>query len=833
MEALDTTATNYDASWSSATNWIVAGGCLDNSVTFESSLSLVDDDKDDNHDQSSTMSSAAKSPLILYPPSPDSTSCEITITFAQKHEVRQVYVRSTSRVYEIYYASELQCSSEYLCTVRCGIAVRDEDVLHATGIEEAVLAHQKRSTKELAEERIRNGSGVTTNEDDWVEVKVPDPQLANMNSSLSSHSDTSQGRGSKPQDLYEATADITDANPCASITLRLLSLQNKSCVCIDEVYMFADPVDGADLDNKVGPVENSAGSSLMAVLMPTFLQLSKTKGVGLAQDKYDSDRMNRWKSDKLEGKPTDPIDAGNEIQKEGKSDSIYQQGVQVQEAVMPGAKLEIPPQVSDTESKPELSHNQIESVLNQLVSRVTRIEDLFLQFEDCMLKPLRSIDERLQRVEQQLEVLTKKPQNSGLLSCTRISAPEFSCSESETNSLYNSGYVDINYAACDASKKDSLPAVSSILSDATPVSVNTSKSHPSLVVTAPEFSNFDDEEEDDAVEPVMESPKEKQRHVMSIDDALASALAGFVSSTSIQSPRYSKTLAFKAPEFPNGEGNNDDNTVSPKCHCEISTEHPTGFSETEGTELPKRLSFSSVSNISSLESEENAMKYPNDNYCLKTDIGVGEQLQDSEGDEGDTQGTCFDHTVPAANDIARTGSYQITDDIQNGEVGNGTSNIWTLGKTDSLEQFSGNQTDSSSDTLKEVAVSNEIITCIEVTDEGPNLDILQDVVELSRAATKVDFEAPILEVKFTSQENLNIKSPIEALLAGTPDVNIEAHSAKKIDENDSQIGDQYNLIPVDDWGVMGSVTDIHLPRDTDYYNLTLLPLNAEDASHFI
>lgn len=595
--------------------------------------------------------------------------------------------------------------------------------------------------------------------------------------------------------------------------------------------MFADPVDAADLDNKVGPVENSAGSSLMAMLMPTLLQLSKTKGYGQAQDKYDSDRMNGWKSDKIEAKPTDPVHAGNKIQQEGKSDSIYQQGVQVQEAVIPSAKLQNPPQVSDTESKPELSLSHIESVLNQLVSRVTRIEDLFLRFEDCMLKPIRSIDERLQRVEQQLEVLTKKPQNSGLRSCTRISAPDFSCSESETNSLHNSSYVDLSYAACDANKKDSLPAVSSILSDATPVSVNTLNSHPSLVVTAPDFSNCDDDEEDDAVEPVMESPKEKQKHVMSIDDALASALAGFLSSTSIQSPKYSKILAVKAPEFPNEEGDNGNKTVSPKVHCEVSTEHPTGFSEHDETELQRRLSFSSLSNTSSLESDENAMNYPINNYCVKKDIGVDEQVQDGEGDKGDTQGTCSECTVPAVNDIARTGSDKITDDIQN-EVDNGTCNISGLEKADGLEQFSGNQTDSV-DTMEDVAGSSELNTCTEVTDEGSKLDILQDVVELSRAATKVDFETPILEVKFTSQENMKVKSPLEALLAGIPDLNTEVHSAEKTDADDSQIGDQCNLVPVEDWRMRSSATDNHVSMDTDYYNLTLLPLNAEDVSHFI
>ena len=78
------------------------------------------------------------------------------------------------------------------------------------------------------------------------------------------------------------------------------------------------------------------------------------------------------------------------------------------------------------------------------------MEYFFLRFKDCMLKP---IDERLQRVEQQLEVLTKKTQYT-LLPCIRISTPDFSCNKSETNSLYNSGCIDLSYAACETNKKD-------------------------------------------------------------------------------------------------------------------------------------------------------------------------------------------------------------------------------------------------------------------------------------------------------------------------------------------------------------------------------------------
>jgi len=68
------------------------------------------------------------------------------VNFAEKHEVRQIYVRSTARVYEIY------TNDEYLCTVRCGVAIRDGEVLRSN---------------EIGEENVRN-------EDDWVEVKADD-----------------------------------------------------------------------------------------------------------------------------------------------------------------------------------------------------------------------------------------------------------------------------------------------------------------------------------------------------------------------------------------------------------------------------------------------------------------------------------------------------------------------------------------------------------------------------------------------------------------------------------------------------------------------------------
>lgn len=85
--------------------------------------------------------------------------------------MQQVYVRSTARVYEIYYTTGLQKSNEYLCTVRCGIATRDGEVLHTTGVQEAILAHQE-PVKDLAM-RSKNEGAVDANKDDWVEVEPP------------------------------------------------------------------------------------------------------------------------------------------------------------------------------------------------------------------------------------------------------------------------------------------------------------------------------------------------------------------------------------------------------------------------------------------------------------------------------------------------------------------------------------------------------------------------------------------------------------------------------------------------------------------------------------
>lgn len=60
-------------SWSPAVNWTVAGGCLENTVAYESFYSPINDEE--------TVESDPKLPLILRRPSPESGPCEITREF--------------------------------------------------------------------------------------------------------------------------------------------------------------------------------------------------------------------------------------------------------------------------------------------------------------------------------------------------------------------------------------------------------------------------------------------------------------------------------------------------------------------------------------------------------------------------------------------------------------------------------------------------------------------------------------------------------------------------------------------------------------------------------
>ncbi|XP_019169185.1 PREDICTED: uncharacterized protein LOC109165040 [Ipomoea nil] len=511
------------------TNWQIAHGSLESAVTFESSDSPIDPD------------SIPKSPVIVKPPSLDSGPCEIKICFAQRHEIQQVYVRSTARVYEIYYASSLHGENQYLCTVRCSVAEREGEILLA-GIEDASKQHRK---------VIKGGKTGSNSEEDWVDVKVSDlPVVENGINCLVNQAAKEGGRS--VQELYEATAQISDAEPCASLTIRLLSLQSKDCLYIDEVYIFGDPFVSTDSENHSIPVESSAQSSLMAMLVPTLLQLSKS-GANRTNGKYSSDRQGKDDDVGPTARGHNMTDDMNGLHCEQRStvdeqhvslhadDQLTSEPVQSllptmdlnkeQQVVGNGLKPQSPKQLTADEKN---NMPDIERVLVQLVDRVNRIEDICLRFEESMLKPINSMEVRLQRVEEQLEILAKNSQYTGMPSCNRISAPSFSCTDSNVGSLYNDGNDHPSNLASELKMDFPDDKLASQI-DNSSISVSSPRMHPSRVITAPEFSCGEEEEDNHVLEPSKNSPEVKRNLASSIDNALAAALSRFLS-TSVTSP---------------------------------------------------------------------------------------------------------------------------------------------------------------------------------------------------------------------------------------------------------------------------------------------------------
>lgn len=780
-------SSNYDTSWSSETNWTVADGFLVDSITFES-LSINDDGDDhQNADSNPTL----KSPLILHPSSPDSSPCEITITFAQKYEVRQVYVRSTARIYEIYYAPDVGSSNEYLCTVRCGVATRGEEVLCAPSLEEAV-AHLKGANKETDASKSKSDSSLNTNEDGWVEVKALDsPRLDNGNSLPPSSGNAKQGE--RLQDFYEATAEINDAEPCMSITLRMLSLQNKGCIFVDEIYVLGDPIEPSDLENRVDEMENSAGSSLMAMFMPALVQLSKSRTAGQVLGNHTFDSKEKQKSQELGSKETDSINVANNIQKGGDSGSDGKHEEKLHEPVkatsMP-AHMEMPAQVSDTVCKHDSPSSDVDKVLDQLVSRVSRIEDFFSKFEEQMLKPINSIDARLQRVEQQLEELTKKPQNYGLR-CTRISAPEFSWHESDDNFFDNNENSVV--------ESDLKGYTVSIPADDLADSSNNSQSDSSLTLTDPVSSNAGDEEENNVPE-TTGSAHDKPKLAMSVDEALASALAGFLSSVSAEPHKYIQALAIKAPDFSVEEDNTSGKRSSLEVEGRRATDPPICFNAVDITECTNE-SLSTSSNISCSESERKRTKSVDDHHSEKA------------GGEGKDDSLEWSiHSV-----VAASRPEVVTEDKKDIEVSDSVNHI----SVDACE--TGNQfLESQSDDGSEGAVLSSESSINEEVNDQSDKDVLRDL-KFSCASSVLDFEIPILDVKFVSQETSNVKSPFEALLDGVPQTRVEAPYAKE-DDDSSQSFQQDNLISVDDSELTSPANGNHLSMDMNYCSLNDMPL---------
>ncbi|XP_059307734.1 uncharacterized protein LOC132059203 isoform X1 [Lycium ferocissimum] len=790
-----------------STNWTITRGSLEDSITFESTDSPIDDDSESN--------TQIPSPLILHPPSPDSSPCEIKLCFMQKHEIRQVYVRSTARVYEIYYAPTLQSENEYLSTVRCSIAERDGEFLQASESEVVNPQYLKEDyVGKPTEGRVTAEAKLCPSEGDWVEVKVPDsPFAGNKVSCLQKHTIENEQRSI--EDLYEATAQIDDADPCMSLTIRFLSLQNKGSIFIDEVYIFGDPINSNEVETPAVPMENQA-SSFMAMLVPTLLQLSKS---GISQKQQDKDVFDSQRKENELGiavRTSDFADAKkeNEREKRTSADHIVQLDVTDKPVAEPTHSQPPPHQNLSTEyhnistTSNDASQGRIVGAIEQLLDRVSRIENICLRFEEKMVSPMNSMEMRLQRLEQQVEILAKNSQYSGVASGTRITAPSFTCSESNSSSLYNDGSENQSCGASELEKKDLPYNKLSEPPDDMPVSSNPSHVLPNLVITAPEFSCEEDEEENDIVESAKVSSQEMQKQVLSIDDALAAALSGFLSTSRVLPPDDGTTEVIASG--PIGEGVNEKNEFSQSAQSTSVIAHDCTL-EGNGNDRPSK--YTQILAVTAPDFSEEEYEFENANLIIASSPTAPELASEGNGDNEIASPSTESQDPKGFVDLNRSKSMDSASSTVASEPYAEQENFLhenvhlketsgVIGLKDHLyaqESICRSQDDLTAcpsgqdDKVAETNVrdstnephmnSHNLENAAESEEhDASRVDVMDNACEYLKPSD-LDFDIPILDVKFTINEDGDTKFSIEDLLGDVEDVNVEVHCVDESGDN--------------------------------------------------
>ncbi|KAL5659225.1 hypothetical protein ACJX0J_032388, partial [Zea mays] len=404
--------------WTATSTWVLgpAGGTAEDAVSFETS----------DYD-----AEASPAGVVLCRPPADaegdvhSCPCELTVSFRGKYEIHRVYVRSTARIYELYHSPDAKgTGKDYLCTVRCGLAVKEPQPYGEESMSQRTGSALNSAKREHEAKSVSSGS----DEDSWVDVNIPESPAGNKTL-------TSQERNVirtcqvNTMAHYEATAEMTDVNPCASLTIRLLSLQSNTSVHIEEIYIFADPVESTNDVSVRGP-GNMGGSSLLAMLAPGLMQMSKSRNLKI-DGSYFSDKS----------RDQDSVTCERVTQEAGlcsTNDSKYTSagiesgmgptiGVTVSDEKSSQSEfqfkepnsLPLPVQTLDSTQAPSVKdrrelntghplmnenftpYNHIERKLDTLLSKVEKVELYCSRFEDSMIKPLGSIEARLQRLEEQ------------------------------------------------------------------------------------------------------------------------------------------------------------------------------------------------------------------------------------------------------------------------------------------------------------------------------------------------------------------------------------------------------------------------------------------------
>lgn len=904
--------------WSFDANWTIAHGSLESSVTVESpEYPIVESDAGD---------SAPSSPLVLKPSRLNSGPCEIKICLSKKYDICQIYVRSTARVYEVYYARSPQSSYEYLCTVRCNPAERDGKLLQTTGIEYVSEEYGGYFLGELPEGIVTDGG---SGDDDWVKIKVPEVGRSSLDK-------TNANRVKKVQDQYEATAQISDAEPCSLLTIRFLSLQNKSHVYVDEVYIFASLAESTDSPNEAVVEGSSTGSTLMAMLLPALLQSARSSVGPCAKDNHGSEEVLKDDKTEIDLRKTDGIDvefskkqsdqqyvnvlnsapaASAELQQPSSypntnksigpdgivvgsaAEKVDQQSVNLQELDKDAVEFTEPQLHASALTMKSMYdndslHYRLERALEQLISRVSRVEDICLRFEEKMLRPMQTMESRIQHLEAQLQKLTGNSLCCELPHSTRISAPAFPCSKSDSKSFYEGSDCPLGVASetqlqnltghsfccepprctrisapafsCSESNSMSLyeesdcpPVVASdsekkvFLCEDTSNLFSTANFRPGLMVSAPEFSCGEDDDDNHCIKP---------REVLSIDDALAAALSGFMSAAKTNPSDHIQTIS---GSFSLVDGKieqcNMDESCQKKAH-EIPSAENYGREPSLSTQILSII----IPDFTSLENGDDehlnhihSSSYPATVYENKDhDFGMIHSsiqsekfstLTDScdvhENKNMDDFGLTWNDSSVVPTSLNRTFIFNVhsSDSVKIFEsnivdnpcergVSCNCAEAGDLVETCSYHCVETNPRETNTDGLDDQETTKQVLgldsRCKSVGPEryvalkGSFKDDTPNNLESSRAST-VDYQFPILDVEFTFDDHTSSRSPLEDLLDGLSELNREAHSIPDRADDDGKA--EQIILEIMDGNVIADL----LPSNS---LMSDLAVSAEDES---
>ena len=576
--------------------------------------------------------------------------------------------------------------------------------------------------------------------------------------------------------------------------------------------MFANPV---DLEEE-SPLKNSAQSSqssLMSMLVPTLLQLSKTTESSKSNGSRNSNEEGIHILTKIGSNALDSTDSVTGLEQEGKSCVTVDDEVKFHEEKECDRSVRQPEvhlQVPVTERMHDEPLRRIENVLGQLVSRMDRIENCFLRFEGNMLKPINSIEGRLKQVEQQLDVVTKTSHGSEWPSCYRMSAPSFSAIESASNSFYNSGN---DHPSCGPDQKELRSGTSPIALDVSS-SGGSSLLRPSLVVTAPEFSNVDDydqgnvviaaaefsNENDDSqenrtLEVAVDSSKSKPKP--SIDDVLASALAQFtLSSSSISIPEHSKTVTVRSPDLSNEDGNNHKKSLSWDL-SETRIDHISCSEEMDNTQCTANSASPSLSSTNCRNSSPSRHDYSSkiaDGDNKPVLMSRERKYESADGGLG----------VALDEQMEELGNVEVIDETSEDCLSEKRIPIHTLHHQ---PENDADRTNANTDTKG---------SC--------NIDIVHDVLGFSRDMSIVNFEIPILDVSFTSIADSCSDNTLKDLLGDMAESSYRARNPKERDDVTPN-GEQRDLILVEEEGQENaSSTNGPISVDMNYYTIMSDPV---------